>query len=269
MKGTFSVILLFISFIGFCQTSLKESDVKTTIKEYDFLTKKYGSEDNFKMLDGYEFKSFFGMESENYSYNYKLFIESNTQKVKAILILVSKVKKGDNKIKYLCMPINNDVLFEKFINKAWNLGMTSMSGFFYTGSILLTKFINNQYNSNDSDLKTTTEEYNFLSKKYGVDANYKMLDGYILNPFHEETIRGKLNFKYNLFIELRTKNVKAVLITVSKLKKHDNKTRFYCMPINNNELMLKFYENSYKIIDNESIKLALCSKYIDNNYNLK
>ena len=56
MKKFTLAILLLTSVISYAQTDLKKSEIKTTYEEYNFLTERYASDDNIKMLDGYEFK---------------------------------------------------------------------------------------------------------------------------------------------------------------------------------------------------------------------
>ena len=145
MKKFTLAILLLTSVISYAQTDLKKSEIKTTYEEYNFLTERYAYDDNVKMLDGYEFKPFMDKTVDKFNYNYKLFVESKTQKIKAIFITITKNKKG--KRKYLCMPINNGELSIKFNRKAERLGISMSMGFDKLNKMLVSQFIDNQYNS--------------------------------------------------------------------------------------------------------------------------
>jgi len=148
MKKFTLAILLLTSVISYAQTDLKKSEIKTTYEEYNFLTERYAYDDNVKMLDGYEFKPFMDKTVDKFNYNYKLFVESKTQKIKAIFITITKRKKKKEKREYLCMPINNEELFIKFNRKAKKIGISMSMGFDELNKMLVSQFIDNQYNSN-------------------------------------------------------------------------------------------------------------------------
>ena len=86
---------------------------------------------------------------EKYRYNYQLFVESDTQNVKAVLITMTKLKKNDDKTKYLCMPINNQELYDKYKTATNNLGVTRVNmGFYLDVSYfsLVSKIVDDRYN---------------------------------------------------------------------------------------------------------------------------
>ena len=146
---TITLYLFFLSSIAFSQAEIKSSNVKTTNQEYDFLTQQYTEDNNVSMLPGYEFKSLTERTMDNYNYNYRLFVESSTSHVKAVLITITKTKKKDKeKVRYLCMPINNPDLYEKFFLEAEKkLGMTMYFGLIAVGGDLNSKLIDEKFNT--------------------------------------------------------------------------------------------------------------------------
>jgi uncharacterized GH25 family protein len=126
---TLAAILLFIATSLNAQNiQIKPSKVVTSYEEYNFLTERYGVMDNAKMLEGYALNHFFEQTVGKYNYNYKLFVESKTQKVKAVFITVTKIKKGDDKVRYICMPFNNPELFQRYVDELTGLGMSMYMG---------------------------------------------------------------------------------------------------------------------------------------------
>jgi hypothetical protein len=225
------------------------------------------------MLEGYELHPLGVFDSENFSCEYKSLVEMKTKKEKAVLITISKKKEKDDKVRNLCLPINNEVLFKKFMKNRDNLGLTIGAVFDYTGVSMLSAYIQKQYNSSNTKIKTTEKEYLFLTET-DVSENNEILDGYELKPFVEETIEEKYNYNYKLLVDSKTQSVKAVSIKITKLKKDDNRVKYLCMPLNNRELGLKFEESSIKSGVNMSYFLdasifSLVSKIVDNRYNAK
>lgn len=146
---SFACFMLF-SIFGFTQNKneIKSSNVKTTYEEYNFLTERYGYDDKVEMLEGYELQDFFELTLEKFNFNYKLFVEVNNGKTKAILITITKIKKKDDKVRYLCMPINNGTLFKKFNSEAEGLGVSMTLVFEALNKALLSKLIDEKINVN-------------------------------------------------------------------------------------------------------------------------
>jgi len=267
-------ILLSFNLIGYTQSDLKKSDVKTTDEEYEFLTEHYSKENNFELLDGYELKSFGFFDYEKYRCEAKFLVESKFKNVKALLYIISKVKENDDKVRYLCLPINNEELFKKFTLKSENIGLTMNEMLNYFSELMISNHLEQQYNLNNKDIKTTEEEYEFLTQKYSnVNKNY-LLKGYELKPFIEETIEEKYIYNYKLLVESNTKYVKAVLITITKLKSGDNKIKYLCMPLNNKELNKNYVKASVNLGVNigyffDLANFSIASKILDNRYNVK
>ena len=263
-----------MNLIGYTQNDFKKSDVKTTDEEYEFLNEHYTRENNFELLDGYELKSFGVFNYEKYSCESKFLVESKTKNVKALLYIISKEKENEDKVRYLCLPINNEKLFKKFIKKSEKVGLTMNEMLNYFSELMISSHLEQFYNSNNKDIKTTEEEYEFLTKKYSNVNNNYLLNGYELKPFTEETIEEKYIYNYKLLVELNTKNVKAVLITITKLKSGDNKIKYLCMPINNKELNKNYVKASVNLGINigyyyDRANFCIASKILDNRYNTK
>jgi len=141
---TFTVV---ITMAGFSQNEIKPSTVATTYEEYNFLTEQYGIEENATMLDGYELQNFVDMTLEKFNFNYKLFVELKTGNVKAVFITITKSKKKDDKVRYLCMPINNRILFNKFSLETEVLGISMSMSFEKLNKALFSKLIDEKFNS--------------------------------------------------------------------------------------------------------------------------
>lgn len=147
MRTITLLFFMLFTIIGFSQKMVKSSDVKTTYEEYNYLTERYGLEDNATMLNGYELQNFMDVTMGKFNYNYKLFVETNSEKTKAVFITITKIKKKDDKIRYLCMPINNGELFKQFISETENLGISMSMGLDALNKALLSKLIDEKFNS--------------------------------------------------------------------------------------------------------------------------
>lgn len=91
--------------------------------------------------------------------------------------------------------------------------------------------------------QTTNEEYKYLTEGYaaqlenGLDV-YK--EGYELKQFFTTGNMGGYEFDYYTFKHIADNKLKAVLIVAKKTKK--DKVRYLVIPYENNELILKAYE---------------------------
>ena len=101
MKKVSTVILLLVAVILYSQNDLKKSDLQTTNEEYNFLTETYKIKNNVEMLEGHELKPLGVLGNEEFNYDYQLFIEAKTKKVKAVCIIITKKKKSNKK--FLCI----------------------------------------------------------------------------------------------------------------------------------------------------------------------
>lgn len=116
------ITLLFTLFI--CIASYAQEEVKTTYEEYKFLSESYAYQDNVKMLEGYELKPLLEETKDIYNFNFKRFVHTESGKTQAIFVTITKIKKKEDKIVYLCMPINNPELFAQYNNRVYGLGAT-------------------------------------------------------------------------------------------------------------------------------------------------
>ncbi|PHS03492.1 MAG: hypothetical protein COA88_15780 [Kordia sp.] len=127
MKKIVLLALLLTVGLGFGQGNeapVKEEKITTTIEEYNYLTIGYADDlaKGKDLKNGYELKEFhkFDKEKVNFSFTYHKFIETKTNKTKAILVVAKK--KSKNKIKYICIPFNNRKLIKDSATEAAILG---------------------------------------------------------------------------------------------------------------------------------------------------
>jgi hypothetical protein len=125
---------------------IPKSDVKTTYEEYNYLTEVYPRSDNLKMLDGYALEDFFEFQIDKYNFAYKNFIKKETGEVKAVFIILSKLKKKEDKKRYICIPFNNSELFKRFYLDSVSLGLSMGDGFDFTNSALLAILLDHYFN---------------------------------------------------------------------------------------------------------------------------
>lgn len=132
-------MLLFLT-LGFCGFAFSQKQVTTTDEEYNYLTQGYkvSLENGSDLKKGYELQKFDEETYASFEYNYYLFIHSESKKTKAILVTITKDK---NKKEYLCIPINNEELFKKFIDKTHEIGLNMKHYFNYSAYKLLSKSI--------------------------------------------------------------------------------------------------------------------------------
>lgn len=109
-----------------------------------------------------------------------------------------------------------------------------------------------------SEVKTTQEEYNFLTEKLANQDNVKMLNGYEFVDLFEKTIEDFV-FNYKKFVEIKTGNTKAIYVKITKIKKKEDKVEHICIPFNNPDLLNKF--------EKKSIGLGINMGYLFNQFN--
>lgn len=87
---------------------------QTTESEYNYLTKGY-SETITKGLDlkqGYELQDLYSHSDQFYNFDFKLFVNQQTKKTQGVLVIaVSKL--WGNKY-YLCIPVDNPNLHQRY-----------------------------------------------------------------------------------------------------------------------------------------------------------
>jgi hypothetical protein len=96
----------------------------------------------------------------------------------------------------------------------------------------------------DKPASTTEEEYNYLTKGYKVqiESGLDMKKGYVFQDFAKVT-RGKYDFDFKLLYREGKKEIAGYLvITHSRIS---GKTYYNCIPINNPELLERYYNDIY------------------------
>jgi hypothetical protein len=146
MKQISITFLMLFTLVGFAQNAITSSEVKTNYEEYNYLTERYGLADNATMLEGYEFQDFMELTIEQFNYNYKLFVDTKTGKVKAVFIAITKIKKKQDKVRYLCMPFNNGALFKRFEAETATLGVSMSLGLDALNKAMLAKLLDEKFN---------------------------------------------------------------------------------------------------------------------------
>lgn len=94
-------------------------------------------------------------------------------------------------------------------------------------------------------VSTSEEEYNYLTKGYaaGLETGADIKKGYELKKIDESSF-SNCKVVFYQFIETGSGQTKAFLLQRIDVEK-PKKTRWYCLPINNEVLMKKFtYDNS-------------------------
>lgn len=98
----------------------------TSIEEYNYLTQGYKLQletgGDFKA--GYELKPIVEDKAGDFTITYSLMNHISSKTTKAVLITLKKAKDKNDKIIYLCLPFNNQDLFQKFFKETENLGIS-------------------------------------------------------------------------------------------------------------------------------------------------
>lgn len=146
MKNTVYLLILFC--IGNIFAQNNDLTNATTLEEYNYLTQGYkiSLENGSDFKKGYELKKYDEDKYAAFTITYHLFIHTETKKTKAILIIISKDKSKKDKEEYLCLPINNDDLFKKFIDKTYEIGLNMKHYFGYSTYKILSKSIDKLVN---------------------------------------------------------------------------------------------------------------------------
>jgi len=135
--------LLFFLAFTFSGFTFSQEQVTTTEEEYNYLTQGYkiSLENGTDLKKGYELKKIQEDVYSNYKYVYYYFIHSESKKTKAIFVTITKEKGKKDKEEFLCIPINNEELFKKFIDKTYDIGLNMKHYFNYSTYKVLSKSI--------------------------------------------------------------------------------------------------------------------------------
>jgi hypothetical protein len=95
---------------------------------------------------------------------------------------------------------------------------------------------------NSTPAPTSEEEYNYLTKGYKIqtDSGLDMKKGYILQEVGNVS-RGKCDFQFKLLIREAKNEIAAYLVVAHS--RNTGRTNYVCIPINNNELLEKYYND--------------------------
>lgn len=146
MKRLLLLIALIVGNTLFSQENTNK--VMTTEAEYRYLTTTYAKLDNAEMLEGYSLEDFYQNNNGTFYFDFKRFVKDG--KTKAILMKVTKVKRKDDKVRYLCMPINNLSLFKNFYTEYESIGPSMSLALDKINLLLLMQVIDNSYNNIDN-----------------------------------------------------------------------------------------------------------------------
>lgn len=96
----------------------------------------------------------------------------------------------------------------------------------------------------DKPAPTTEEEYNFITKGYKVqiESGLDMKKGY---KFQDEgtVSRGKCDFQFKLLIREAKNEIAGYLVIAHS--RNTGKTYYVCIPINNKDLLERYYDDIY------------------------
>lgn len=256
MKKVIILLFLFICMILNAQQAKYKDPAQTTTEEYDFLTQDYNIENNFEVLEGYRILPIRVVSDDRILCDYQFLIKKGTGIVKAILIILKEKEKKHNKIDYLCIPINNEELMDRFIDEQLKIKL-SKSTFLYEASLgILEDKLPNIFSFSTKEIETKQSEYTYLTEEFALNNKYNILEGYELLPLTSVILKENYEFNYQLLIESENQNVKALLVTSKKIKKDEEKVRYLCIPFNQDDLF-----NDYKLAN---FKLGVNMGYYHN-----
>lgn len=118
MKSLLFLIMLIAPVFSFAQEK-----IITTEQEYNFLVDTYKI-DSKTILPGYELKEVGKANAKNFEISHYYLNELSSNKIKAVLFVIKKEKGENDKIKYLCLPFNDKILVQKFVEKYESLGVS-------------------------------------------------------------------------------------------------------------------------------------------------
>jgi hypothetical protein len=115
-------------------TSFSQEKEVTSLEEYNYLTQGYkiALETGVDFKTGYDLKKIDEDKFGDYSVSYHLFKNLESNKTKAILLVLKKDKDKADKIIYMCLPFNNGDLFKKFAKDTESLGASMQIYFNYS-----------------------------------------------------------------------------------------------------------------------------------------
>lgn len=144
-------LLLFVAIL-FATFAIAQT-ATTTPEEYKYLTEEYEyivtSGGNLK--EGYRLDDIKLIKLGDYVYNFKGFVKEDTGKTQAILCILTKIKRGSDKVLFLCIPFGSAELFGKFQGEYDKLGLNMTIGFDTACRIMVSELANGLYNSTPTE----------------------------------------------------------------------------------------------------------------------
>ncbi|WDO13091.1 hypothetical protein MH928_17430 [Flavobacterium sp. WW92] len=125
----FLFLLVLLPTINFAQDK-----ISTTDEEYKYLTEGYKiqQETGSDFKSGYELQKIEENKANGFIITYSLLKHKESNKTKALSIVLTKEKDKKDKIVYLCLPFNNTDLFVKFCKETESLGVSMKMYFDYS-----------------------------------------------------------------------------------------------------------------------------------------
>lgn len=243
MKKVITLLFLLMCMILNAQQAKHKDSVQTTTEEYDFLTKEYNHKNSFKVLDGYIIYPFRLSQDDEMICKYQFFVEKKTKNLKAILIILEEKGKKHNKIDYLCIPINNQELLDRFVDDHYKIKFSKADFLESSSYRILRDNLPSIFTNNIDTVRTTPEEYNYLTQAYNISNKSNVLFGYELVPLTSVVLKENYRCDFQLFVEAKSQNVKALLQINKKLKKDEDKILIDCLPFNNHELYVDYFNS--------------------------
>lgn len=139
--------LLLISFL--IVSKIFSQTVSTTLEEYNYVTKGYSIqiESGLDMKKGYKIEPPFektALKGNFSTISYSILIREETKKLAAIILKVVP-NNAPNRIKYLCIPVNNRELFERYYTDYLSLGYEISSDIARVTSVIAAITYSNVY----------------------------------------------------------------------------------------------------------------------------
>jgi len=135
----FPLLLFFVTLNSFGQ-KMFVPPTQTTDEEYNYLTKGYKiqTESGLDMKKGYKFQSMETITENNYSFQYQALIREGKNEVAGISVIIRiKYAIGAPKIYYLCVPVRNPQLLERYANDLNTIDERAIKPFLkYTSGIM-------------------------------------------------------------------------------------------------------------------------------------
>lgn len=144
MKKLLLAGMLLFNVVVFAQSQKWEpaeelSPNATTDKEYNYLTVGLKNQlaNGYDTIDGYLLQNCMNQKISNYNFDIKFLVDKNTDKLKALSVVIKSDVTG--KTHYICVPIKNQVLTEKYWQLLSLFDLQMSKSYAYAMSVLYTE----------------------------------------------------------------------------------------------------------------------------------